>query len=72
MGKRAVKQDGTLGKYEFLTYNQVYKRVEALGYSLLENNLCPEIFEYSHNDRDFKLKMIGVFSKNCLEWLQIC
>ena len=50
----------TYGDYEWLTYQQVQDRIDAFGSGILHMDLIPT------NDQG--LKLLGIFSKNRMEW----
>lgn len=58
LGRRKRSSNGDLGDFEFITYRELKKKVLALGSSFVSLGL-------KFGDH------IGIFSKNCPEWLQI-
>ncbi|EGR28828.1 hypothetical protein IMG5_168640 [Ichthyophthirius multifiliis] len=56
--------DKQTGKYQYVKYNQVYNEAKALGSAVQQMKLFNEIHEY----KDFKMKIIGIYSKNRTEW----
>ncbi|GJD05685.1 Long chain acyl-CoA synthetase 7, peroxisomal [Galdieria sulphuraria] len=56
LGRRMRNKNGELGKFEFMTYKELKKKVLSLGSSFLRLGL-------KFGDH------IGIFSKNCPEWL---
>ncbi|CAD8073793.1 unnamed protein product [Paramecium sonneborni] len=73
MVKNSVAKYGNqpcLGKYEgdnfkFMSYNQVNEEAMHLGSGMSNLSLVKEVQEYQH----YKLKLVGVFSKNRREWM---
>ncbi|KAL0482101.1 long-chain acyl-CoA synthetase [Acrasis kona] len=55
MGKRAVAADGTVGDFQFITYETAGKRSKDFGSGLRHIGVEPN----TH---------LGIFSKNCIEW----
>jgi long-chain acyl-CoA synthetase len=51
--------------YQYKTYAEVFEIAENLGSGLITLNLVPELHEYEN----FKVRLMGIFSKNRPEWL---
>lgn len=64
-GRRAVKDGKPDGGFVFKTNAQAKFEAESFGSGLLNLSLCPEVAEY----RDYRLNMIGILSKNTMEYL---
>jgi len=58
LGRRKRNENGELGDFEFMTYKELKKKVLALGSSFV--NLGLKFGDH-----------VGIFSKNCPEWLMI-
>jgi long-chain acyl-CoA synthetase len=58
LGRRKRNENGELGDFEFMTYKELKKKVLALGSSFV--NLGLKFGDH-----------VGIFSKNCPEWLVI-
>jgi long-chain acyl-CoA synthetase len=64
LGTRPMRPDGTAMDYEWLSYEQVGKRVDSFGAGLVSLGLCP-----TTDDVELKGKgILGFYSKNRAEW----
>ena len=51
--------------FSFYTYAAVEKKIKRLGSGIINLGLAPELNEFE----DFKIKFVGIYSKNSTEWL---
>jgi len=51
--------------FSFLTVETIEKKIKRLGSGISHLGLAPEINEFE----DFKVKFVGIYSRNSLEWL---
>ncbi|KAM7453769.1 hypothetical protein BLSTO_05479 [Blastocystis sp. subtype 1] len=58
-GMRPIDKDGHAGDYVWLTYGQIWERVQNFGSGLIYLDLVP---------KRYNLRCIGVFARNCVEW----
>lgn len=65
LGKRKHLPNGEQSKYEWLSYDEVESMAISLGSALVD--LIP-ITSYENECQPDKLKLLGIFSKNCIEW----
>lgn len=54
----------TFGDYQWLTYKEIHDMVEPLSKSFIQN----ELFSIAE-ELDEKHRMMGIFAKNCVEWI---
>lgn len=60
LGYRPVKDGKCEERFEWYTYKQVGEKVKAIGSGILNKNLAPEVNEF----KDYKLRMVSLYSKN--------
>jgi long-chain acyl-CoA synthetase len=65
LGTREAKSDGTLGGYNWKTYQEVFEIVKELGSGINELGLAPKIKEFE----DMELRFVACCSKNREEYL---
>lgn len=53
--------------FEFESYNECIDKAQGVGSGIIHLGLAPAIHEY----KDLNLKLFGIFSKNCVEYLLI-
>ncbi|KAK8799732.1 hypothetical protein WA158_006280 [Blastocystis sp. Blastoise] len=59
-GYRQKNEKGECGDYFWYTYEEIFEKVKNYGAGIISLNLAPEKFGY---------KSIGVYCKNCIEWV---
>eukprot|EP00331_Platyophrya_macrostoma_P034535 CAMPEP_0176461624 /NCGR_PEP_ID=MMETSP0127-20121128/34775_1 /TAXON_ID=938130 /ORGANISM="Platyophrya macrostoma, Strain WH" /LENGTH=678 /DNA_ID=CAMNT_0017853371 /DNA_START=23 /DNA_END=2059 /DNA_ORIENTATION=+ len=64
LGTRVKKSDGTLGDFEWKSYNQVLELATHLGSGIHHLDLAPVRKEY----QNMELKFISIYAKNREEW----
>jgi len=63
--REGLDQNKAEEKYKFLTYGQVATMARNMSTNMLDKNLTP-IQRY---EEEGDLKILGIFSKNCVEWV---
>jgi len=66
LGMRKRESKNMLAHYEFKTYAEVRKIAEQVGSGIKNLDLAPVI-----KDADLHLSFIGIWSKNCSEWIEL-
>lgn len=70
MGYRAVSTTGFATPYIYSSYTECLARVDAVAAGLdVLQLLAPNGDNDDNNDNGTKMKVIGLYSKNCMEWV---
>mmetsp|Transcript_15157 Transcript_15157/g.12895 ORF Transcript_15157/g.12895 Transcript_15157/m.12895 type:complete len:592 (-) Transcript_15157:352-2127(-) len=67
LGKRKVAEDGTLGEYEFKTFEQVLQEIKAAGAAMQALDIVP----ISKGPKGEEIKFVCTYAKNRSEWVQV-
>jgi long-chain acyl-CoA synthetase len=67
LGTRIRNKDGTLGKYTWKTWDQVFRMAVFLAKGISKLELCP--LQVNPDGDGIDMKFLGIFSRNREEWI---